>query len=174
VVTNVLSFTRLERGSLTVEPRPGDLGAAVGEACQRQRPALEESGAALEVELQDGLPAVAFDRDAVANILQNLLDNAEKYTRGVDGRRIRVALARNGKGVDLSVADNGEGVAPELRRRLFRPFTRGGNRDAPEGLGLGLALVKLLAEAQGGEIAYREAPSGGAMFTISFPLSEAA
>ena len=174
VVTNVLSFTRLERGSLTVESRPGDLGAAVGEACQRQRPALEESGAALEVELQDGLPAVAFDRDAVANILQNLLDNAEKYTRGVDGRRIRVALARNGKGVDLSVADNGEGVAPELRRRLFRPFTRGGNRDAPEGLGLGLALVKLLAEAQGGEIAYREAPSGGAMFTISFPLSEAA
>ncbi|MEE8525254.1 MAG: HAMP domain-containing sensor histidine kinase [Thermoanaerobaculia bacterium] len=174
VVTNVLSFTHLERGSLSVDPQPGDLGAAVGEACQRQRPALEESGAVLDVELQDDLPVVAFDRDAVAHILQNLLDNAEKYTRGVEGRRIRVALSRNGKGVDLSVTDNGHGIAPDLRRRLFRPFTRGGNRDSPEGLGLGLALVKVLAEAQGGAIAYRDAPAGGAMFTVSFALADAA
>lgn len=173
VVTNVLSFTHLERGSLSVDPQPGDLGAAVGEACQRQRPALEESGAELDVELQEDLPAVSFDRDAVAHILQNLLDNAEKYTRGVDGRRIRVALQRNGKGVDLSVADNGHGIAADLRHRLFRPFTRGGSRDAPEGLGLGLALVKVLAEAQGGAIAYTDAPAGGAMFTVSFALAEA-
>ncbi len=174
VVTNVLSFTRLERGSLSVDPQPGDLGSAVDEACQRQRPALEESGAALELDVQEDLPPVSFDRDSVAHILQNLLDNAEKYTRGVDDRRVRVALSRNGKGVDLSVADNGPGVAPELRRRLFQPFTRGGNRDAPEGLGLGLALVRLLARAQGGDIAYRQAAAGGAEFTISFPLVEAA
>ena len=171
VVTNVLSFTRLERGLLSVDPAPGDLAAAVRDACRRQRPALEESGARLELELADDLPAVRFDRDAVAHILQNLLDNAEKYTRGVDGRAIRVALSPNGRSVELAVADNGHGVSPQLRRRLFRPFSRGDNRDAPEGLGLGLALVKLLAEAQGGEVRYRDAPAGGAVFSVTMPVA---
>ena len=78
VVTNVLSFTRLEQGSISVRPQPGDLAAAVRDACRRQRPALEESGAELELELAEDLPPVSFDHDAVANILQNLLDNAEK------------------------------------------------------------------------------------------------
>ncbi len=171
VVTNVLSFTRLERGQLSVKPAAGDLAAAVRDACRRQRPALEESGARLELELADDLPAVHFDRDAVGHILQNLLDNAEKYTRGVDDRAIRVALSPNGRSVELEVADNGRGISPQLRRRLFRPFSRGGNRDAPEGLGLGLALVRLLAEAQGGEVRYRDAPAGGAVFSVTMPIA---
>lgn len=174
VVTNVLSFTRLERGVLSVSPAPGDLAAAVRDACQRQRPALEESGARLEVDLADELPAVSFDRDAVSHILQNLLDNAEKYTRGTADRAIRVALSPNGQSVALEVADNGRGIPPELKRHLFRPFSRGENRDAPEGLGLGLALVKLLAEAQGGEVSYRDAPAGGAVFSVTMPIAASA
>ena len=174
VVTNVLSFTRLERGVLSVSPAPGDLAAAVRDACQRQRPALEESGARLQVDLADELPAVSFDRDAVSHILQNLLDNAEKYTRGTADRAIRVALSPNGQSVALEVADNGRGIPPELKRHLFRPFSRGDHRDAPEGLGLGLALVKLLAEAQGGEVSYRDAPAGGAVFSVTMPVAASA
>jgi len=172
VVTNVLSFTRLERGSLSVHPEAGDLAAAVEEACQRHRPALEGSGAELELDLHYDLPPVVFDRDAVAHILQNLLDNAEKYTRGVDERIVRVGLARDGEQALLTVADNGEGIPESLRHRLFRPFTRGDHgSDATEGLGLGLVLVKLLTEAQGGRVAYRDAPGGGALFEISLPFA---
>jgi len=170
VVTNVLSFTRLERDSLGVKPQPGDLGDAVRGACERQRPALEESGASLDVELADDLPTVCFDHDAVTHVVQNLLDNAEKYTRGVDDRRIRVRVSRAPKGVELTVSDHGNGISKTLQRRLFRPFARGQHPDASEGLGLGLVLVQALVKAQGGAVWYREARSGGAAFVVSFPF----
>ncbi len=167
VVTNVLSFTRLERKSLSVHPEPGDLAEAVRAALRRQKPALEEAGARLEVALPDDLPSAVFDRDAVSHILQNLLDNAEKYTRGIPERAIEVGLVVAGAGVELSVADNGDGIPKEMHGRLFRPFARGDGHDA-EGLGLGLVLVKALATAQGGDIRYRDRPAGGAEFTVTF------
>lgn len=168
VVTNVLSFTRLERGNIPVHAEEGDLRQAVLEAFERHRPALEESGAEVEVHTED-VPTVAFDRDALVHILQNLLDNAEKYTRGIPGRRIVVELAQESKRVVLSVADNGRGIPRKVRKHLFRPFSRGEATDDPEGLGLGLVLVKMLVQAQGAEISYRDAPEGGAVFRVAFP-----
>lgn len=168
VVTNVLSFTHLERESLAVEPSVGDLAQAVRDACERQRPALEESGAELELELPERPAEALFDRDALAHILQNLLDNAEKYTRDCTDRRIRVRLQSTEAGLELTVADSGNGISPKLQRKLFRPFTRGQTEDAPAGLGLGLVLVKALARAQGGGIFYQDSPSGGAAFTVTF------
>ncbi len=173
VVTNVLSFTRLERESVALSPVTGDLGEVVRAAVERQRPALEESGAAVELQMAEDLCPVTFDRDAVTHILQNLLDNAEKYTREVDERRILVQLASTPDGAALSVSDNGNGVPRELRRRLFRPFARGHHPDAPEGLGLGLVLVRELAGAQSGEVSYDEAPGGGARFTVTVPAPPA-
>ena len=169
VVTNVLSFTRLERGNIGLHPELGDLRSAVLEAFQRQRAALEESGAELELELDDEVATVSFDRDAIGHILQNLLDNAEKYTRGVPDRKIVVGLTDRGRRVDLWVADNGDGISRRNRRRLFEPFARGDAADQPEGLGLGLVLVKMLVQAQGADIEYRDAPGGGAMFRVEFP-----
>ncbi len=171
VVTNVLSFTRLERDSFSVSPKPGDVAAAVAVIVERLRPGLESSGARLELELAPELPGASFDRDALGHILQNLLDNAEKYTRDVENRRVRVDLVRDAGGVSLSVGDNGAGVPEDLRRRLFRPFARGHHPDAPEGLGLGLALVRELAEAQGGSVRYDDAPGGGAVFTVTLPAA---
>ncbi len=178
VVTNVLSFTRLERDSFSVDPQPGDLAEAVAGVVERIRPALEAGGVSVELELAPGLPAVSFDRDALTHILQNLLDNAEKYTRDAEDRKIHVALDRDAAApearheyVALAVADNGKGVPRELRNRLFRPFARGHHPDAPEGLGLGLALVRELAEAQGGAVRYHDAPGGGAVFTVTLPVA---
>lgn len=176
VVTNVLSFTHLERGSLALNCQVGNLAQAVRDACERQRPVLEENGAALELNLgstADGgdLPTARFDRDAVGHIIQNLLDNAEKYTRGVEGRRIQVTLEPGEEHLVLTVADNGPGVPRPLRKGLFEPFTRGNHPDSPEGLGLGLVLVRALAEAQDGTIRYSDAPGGGAVFTVTVPRS---
>ncbi len=175
VVTNVLSFTRLEQGGFTVNPEVGDLQAAVMEAFQRQKPALDESGAQVDLVLCKGLPKIRFDRDAVTHIVQNLLDNAEKYTRDIHGRRIVIGLSHESENVVLSVADNGNGLPKTLRRSLFRPFTRGGSTaDSPEGLGLGLVLVRMLAKAQGAEITYRDASLGGAEFRVAFPIPDPA
>ncbi len=173
VVTNVLSFTRLERQTLKLHLEPGDLGDAVTQEVSRQRLTLEEAGTELTLAVQADLPPVRFDRDALAHILQNLLDNAEKYTRGQDPRYIRVSLTAVPQGVALTVADNGPGVAKPLRRRLFRAFARGEHGAVAEGLGLGLVLVKALVTAHGGTITYCDAPHGGAVFTVTLPCGSA-
>ena len=169
VVTNVLGFTKLERGTLSVRPEVGDLAATVRDCVMRQRPALEANGAHVELSIADDLPGVVFDHDAVAEIVQNLLDNAEKHTRAATDRTIHVTLATNHTGVALSVVDHGPGVPLKVRRRLFRPFSRANNTDAPAGLGLGLVLVKALTRAHGGRVDYSDAPHGGAAFTVTFP-----
>ena len=169
VVSNVLGFTRLERGTLKVRPERGDLAAVVRECVDRQRAALEAAGAQLDLSIADGLPEVRFDRDAVAEIIQNLLDNAEKHTHAAGNRTIRASLSASDHSVTLSVRDHGPGIPADMRRRLFRPFTRGNRDDAPAGLGLGLVLVKALAHAHGGQVAYADAPGGGAIFTVTLP-----
>lgn len=170
VVSNVLGISHLEHGNLSVRTRVGDLGAAVGESLERLRPAVEAGGARIVARLAPQLPAVAFDPDAVHQVLQNLLDNAEKYTRDAVDRSIEVTLDRQGPVVVLSVIDHGDGVPPILRRRLFRPFSRSEATGAPEGLGIGLALVRALTEAQGATIRYSDAEGHGARFSVLFPL----
>ena len=167
VVSNVLGFSRLERRALQVRTVRADLGASVREAVARQRPALEAAGMRLESRLPEGLLEAFFDPDAVAQILQNLLDNAEKYTRGCPDRTVTVSLAREGAAFLVRVEDLGPGVPMALRGRLFRPFSRGETADAPAGLGLGLALSRALARAQGGDLLIEEGP--GARFMLSVP-----
>ena len=169
VVSNVLGFTRLERGALQVRPAPGDLASVVRECVDRQRPALEAAGARVELSIADALSEVRFDRDAVAEIVQNLIDNAEKYARTTGNRTIHVTLTASERSVTLVVRDHGPGIPAEMRRRLFRPFARGNHEDAPAGLGLGLVLVKALADAHGGRVTYSDAPDGGALFTVILP-----
>jgi signal transduction histidine kinase len=169
VVSNVLGFTRLERGTLQIRPEPGDLAAAVRECVERQRPALEAAGARVELSIPDQFPEVPFDRDAIAGIVQNLVDNAEKYTRSARDREIHIALSSADDSVTLSVRDRGPGIPADVREKLFRPFVRGNRDDAPAGLGLGLVLVKAMAEAHEGRVNCADAPGGGALFTVILP-----
>ncbi len=171
VVSNVLSFTRLERSMLSVDTHQGDLGARVREVMERLQPTLEGAGIDLELAINE-VPPVLFDRDAVGHIVQNLVDNAEKYTRDVEARKVRVEVSSDDQSVSVSVADNGPGVARSLRRRLFRPFARGENTGSAEGLGLGLVLVRALAQAQGASVRYQDAPGGGARFDVRFVRAE--
>ncbi len=168
VVANLLGFSRLERGELIFDSAPGDLAATVRSSIDQLRPALEASGAKVDAVIDASLPDVRFNRDAVHQILQNLLDNAEKYGRSARDRTIRVELARCGLSARLSVVDCGPGLDPAVRRSLFRPFTRHPALDAPAGLGLGLAIVEALARAQRAAVSYGEVPSGGSRFSVTF------
>ena len=168
VVTNVLGFSQLQRDGVQVRPEPGDLGAATSAAVAQLAPAIEAAGAEVELEIQDDLPAIPFDSDAVHQILQNLIDNAEKYSREANNRTIEVALSANGAGPVLSVRDYGPGVDRALRRRLFEPFERTSNPDLPAGLGVGLALVRALAQAQGATVRLADPEGGGSRFEVHF------
>jgi signal transduction histidine kinase len=166
VVSNVLGFSQLERGNLSVDPQVGALGAELAELAERAQPALDRAGAALELDVEPTLRA-RFDRDAVARIVGNLLDNAEKYGRGADDRTIKLGARDHGDRVEVVVADHGPGIAnPEP---LFRAFARGVANDGPAGLGLGLALSRSLAQAMGGELSYRRGDGGGAELVLSLP-----
>lgn len=168
VVTNVLGFSRLERGAFRVEPTPGDLAVEVAGIVDRQRPILARAGLEVDTEIEAGLPPVLFDRDALEQILVNLLDNADKHTRRPGSREARVVLRDEAEGVVLAVEDDGPGISPAVRRGLFRPFSRGEVEPDIEGIGLGLALVQTLAEAQGARVDCRESPAGGAAFLVRF------
>jgi signal transduction histidine kinase len=164
VVSNILGVSQLERGNLAAEAQAGPLGEVLVEIAERSRPALVRAGAALDVDVPRGLRA-RFDRDALARIVGNLLDNAEKFARHADNRTIRLAALECADTVEVSVADHGPGVAD--RSRLFHAFSRGATGgDAPAGLGLGLALSRSLARAMDGDLHYRASEAGGAIFVL--------
>ncbi|GAB2174448.1 sensor histidine kinase [Dongia sp. agr-C8] len=123
---------------------------------------LREAGAELVV---GRLPAVRSDRMALEQILSNLVDNALKYLRdGVPGR-IEVRAEETPREFRISVIDNGRGIAPADRERVFDLFRRAGAQDKP-GEGIGLAHSRGLARRIGGTIQLEEAPGGGSVFTL--------
>jgi signal transduction histidine kinase len=166
VVSNVLGFSQLERGNLSVDAQVGSLGEALCELADRATPALDRAGVVLDLDVAPDLRA-RFDRDALARIVGNLLDNAEKYSRDAEDRTIRLAAVDKGDVVDVIVTDKGPGVAKGAT--LFKAFSRGVPADGPAGLGLGLALSRSLAQAMGGELLHTDAEGGGASFTLRLP-----
>jgi signal transduction histidine kinase len=164
-VSNVLGFSQLERGNLSVKPEVGPLGDTLRDLADRAQPALDRAGAVLELDASADLRA-CFDRDALARILGNLLDNAEKYSRGAADRSITLAARDLGDRVELVITDRGPGIRDVSE--LFRPFARGVADDAPAGLGLGLTLSRSLARAMGGDLRYRPSEVG-AVFVLELP-----
>jgi len=112
-----------------------------------------------------------FDLAASLRILVNLLENAGKYSPA--GTPILLTASHRGEWIDLTVADSGAGVPADQRERIFEPFYRPpGSLAESNGAGLGLAIARGLAEAQGGTLRYAPAATGGAAFTLSLRAAE--
>jgi signal transduction histidine kinase len=173
LVSNVFGYTQVEQKLLRIRREPGDLGQAVRDALAVVQPSIEAAGAELVVDVQPDLPAVPLDRDAVHQMVRNLIDNAEKYTRGGPDRRIEVSVRASAGAVEMAVRDHGPGVPARERRRIFKPFARHerGDRNADSGLGLGLSVVRTLAQAHEGTVEYGDAPGGGACFVVRLPIA---
>lgn len=169
VVANVMGVSQLERGALAVRPERGDAVAAVADAIERARPGLERAGATIEL-VAPATATARLDRDAVARIVGNLLDNAEKYARGAADRTITVTVAAVADAVEIAVRDRGPGLPAALRRGRFQAFRRAAGDDAPPGLGLGLALSSALATAMGGALLPRSV-SPGAELVLRLPTA---
>lgn len=174
LVSNVFNYAQVDQRRLRIRKEPADLGTVVRDALALVMPILERSGCSLQVRVDDKLPPVAVDKDAVHQMVRNLVDNAEKYTRQAADRRIEVAVYEVPGSLRISVRDHGSGVPHRQRGRIFHAFARHEKGLETSGLGLGLSVVKTLAVAHGGSVEYLDAPGGGALFVISLPADAAA
>jgi signal transduction histidine kinase len=171
VVSNMLDLARLERSTPFAAPRAGDLGRAVSERVERHRARLEKVGVAVMLAIEPDLPEALFDPDALDQILDNLLDNAEKHTRTAENRQVSVTVRSDNDQVQIEVADNGPGIPRSQRRSMFRPFDRAEHAVGRPGLGLGLAVARSLARTQGGELALAGNDRPGATFVLTLPCA---
>jgi signal transduction histidine kinase len=172
LINNVLEFARLEKGTREMALVSAPVEPVVHEALELVRPHLQAEGVALEVETNGDLPPARFERDALVQVLFNLIDNSVKYAG--DGKRIVLRLERGEPGVRIVVRDHGPGVPERHLAHVFEPFYRGEREltRRSKGTGLGLALVRGLVERMGGSVTGRNGPGGG--FEVTVALAPAA
>lgn len=144
---------------------PVDLQRVFDEACDDLRATIEAVGARVAGER---LPAVWGDEPQLLRLLENLIGNALKFT-GPQAPEVRVFARRQGERWRIAVQDNGIGIAPEDRERIFGIFQRGHARSAYPGEGLGLAIARRIVERHGGRIWVESEPGQGATFYFTLP-----
>jgi two-component system phosphate regulon sensor histidine kinase PhoR len=167
LIENVLDFAKVERGRQAYEFTDGPLGEVVTRAVEVCRLRAEREGVDVELDIAQGLPVLRRDERAIEIAVINLVDNALKYASS--GGRISVSVKRAGDDLEIRVADQGPGIASEDKKRIFERFVRGRVAEGKQvrGSGIGLALVKHIAEAHGGRAWVEDGPVRGSVFVIA-------
>jgi signal transduction histidine kinase len=170
LVDNLLESASIEAGRFRVNTRPSNLATIVTEAIQMMQPLADKHKQQLVPDLPVTIPTVRADPRRTMQVLVNLISNAIKY--GPDEAEITVGAAVREDVVRVTVADRGPGISPEHRRDLFRRFVypQVENSKAQYGAGLGLSVVKAVAEAQGGQVGIEDRPGGGSVFWFTLPV----
>jgi signal transduction histidine kinase len=171
LVENVLNFSRAEKGTNRISPAPADLDHEIADALELFAP-LARARRMTVASALNANAVVSFDRDALRQILLNLLDNAVKY--GPAGQTITVSSEVVGDRARISVEDQGPGIPHVDRLRVWEPYVRL-NRDvesATGGSGIGLSVVRELVTLHGGRTRAEGGPSGGARVVIELPLTQ--
>ncbi len=151
-----------------------DLHEVIAAPLEALVPMIEERGMKVEVRLRASEPVIAFDARRIEQVMTNLLTNAIRYGRPAGLIRIGSEEAVEGGGeILVSVEDDGPGIRPEDRDRLFAPYVRGVATGEVPGLGIGLALCRRIIEAHDGRIHVEEGELGGARFVFALPRAAA-
>ncbi|MBD8869251.1 sensor histidine kinase [Nocardioides donggukensis] len=167
LIAELLDVARIDTGRLSMYPRPSDV-----ETLTRRVVDSVSAGTSRSIELiVDGeLPEVSVDPDKFTQVVTNLVENGVRHGEGTV--RVRAgALPDDAEfaGVRMTVDDEGEGIAPEIRRRVFTKFWKHGQRG---GSGLGMYIVNGLVRAHGGTLEISDAPDGGARIEIAWPTED--
>jgi two-component system sensor histidine kinase SenX3 len=162
----------MQAGSYAWRLEPADTGELLRGVVEEFRREPQSCDREVVCEAEAGLPRIQVDREALARAVSNLLENAGKYSE--PGTPIRVVARRAGSTVHISVEDRGAGIPAEEQAKLFDRFMRGAaaRRAGMRGIGVGLALVKSVAEAHGGAVLLRSEPGRGSTFTLVIPCHE--
>ena len=170
LINNILDFSRIEAGRKEYDFKQTDLAELVRSTLESYRFQIEQNGFAFEENIANDIPPVNIDREAIARSLLNLVNNALKYSK--DQKFIGVSLYRANGSVKLEVRDRGIGIAPAEQDKIFEKFYRCGDPlvHNTKGSGLGLSLVKHIAQAHGGNVFVESVPERGSKFTIALPI----
>ncbi len=167
LITDLLTYARLGREQ--PQPQLVPLDAVLDRVLASLAAVLEETHT--DLRRPAPLPTVRVDPSGLEQVLTNLIGNAIKFRRPDSAPIVRVSAQPEGDFWRIEVADNGIGVPPEYRERVFGVFQRLHRRDEYEGTGIGLAVVRRIVEAHGGRIRVGEAPEGGSLFSFTLPAS---
>ena len=167
-IDNLLTYARYNSSAAPAaelaDVEPADL---VEDALQGLRPVLANREFDLEVDVPPDLPQICVDRPAMIQALENLVDNAVKYS--TNERRLAVTGTATARNVTLTVRDRGHGIARKDLSRIFERFYRGGNVTV-SGSGLGLPIAKRIVEGHGGLIEVRSTVGSGTEVDVTLPI----
>jgi two-component system sensor histidine kinase KdpD len=166
LVSNLLEMVRVESGALQVQREWQPVEEVIGVALLRLEERLR--GHPVETRIPPDLPLVPMDGLLVEQALVNLLENAAKYSP--EGSPLEVSATLEPGEVVIAVADRGAGVPPGDEERIFEKFYRAGVHERSGGAGLGLTIVRAIAQAHGGRVWYAPRAGGGAVFRVSLPI----
>jgi len=172
LLDNVLDFSKIERGEKQYALKTIRLQVPMRRAEATLKPQLERQGYSLRTAIDEAVPAVVADADAIEQAVVNLISNAVKYSDGHRG--VDLSLWRHDREAVISVRDRGIGIDQKDRARIFDEFFRGSSVDRLQipGTGLGLTIVAHIARAHGGRIDVESAPGEGSTFSLCVPFPD--
>ncbi len=170
LIDDLRTLSLAEAGALALHRESTDIGHVIEDVVAAHRPQAEAGGAGIETDVAPGIPELELDPVRMHQVLANLVDNAVRYTP--PGGQVRVSAQRAGDRLEVGVADQGPGLAPDVRASLFDRFVKA--KDSP-GSGLGLAIARAIVEAHGGRIRADPGPGGvGTSVSFSLPITTGA
>jgi len=170
LINNVLDFSRMDAGVKEYNFREEDLAETIRNSLEAYRYQISDSGFNIESEMPAEPVILMIDRDAISQVLLNLLNNAVKYSD--EEKYILVKVWKDSDSALFSVTDHGLGIKREEIKRIFDKFYRASSAETEEthGSGLGLTLAQHIVEAHGGRIDVESEAGKGSTFTVSIPL----
>jgi len=170
LINDLLDVSAIEAGKLDVNPVPTDLLAFLREAIMNNRPIAERKGIGVHLEAGEAVPPVPLDPRRIAQVIDNLIGNAVKFSHA--GKAVSIKVAREGNAVRVAVRDQGQGIPETELGRLFREFGKTSVRPTggEKSTGLGLLIVKKIIEAHHGRIWVESKVGVGSTFTFELPL----
>jgi two-component system phosphate regulon sensor histidine kinase PhoR len=168
-VNRLLEAQQIEAGHRQYAFTSESLESVAQEVVAHLAPIAEARGIRIDIQVEGDTPSVRIDRAAIADAIENLVENAIKYSR--NGTRVALRIHADGERVCVEVADQGIGIERDELSRIFDKFYRArrGDLQSVRGTGLGLALVKAAAEAHGGVVDVESEPGVGSRFSLKLP-----
>lgn len=173
-VETILKASQLERQEVNLNLQPIHVHDVIGAVVDNFQLQLEEKNGSAEMSLMAENDLVNADEVHLSNLVNNLIDNAVKYSKENVPLQVKISTSSNGKSFFLRVEDNGIGMSKETVKRVFERFYRAhtGNLHNVKGFGLGLSYVKTMVQAHGGDVKVDSTLGKGSTFVLEFPLKK--